>query len=169
MSGTLARDGGLQLDQGRAFVDRHAAKVRADGECRARAGDVAIGQQTLFEALGPEQQLADDEQRPALADDVELAARYEALRRAERALAGGMGPEGKDIPNLTPANLKKYSDADLKNLLTTGLTADGDVLAEAMGEVVTNTISQMSSVDLDAMVAYLRSLPSIADEKSGKK
>lgn len=89
--------------------------------------------------------------------------------RAERALAGGMGPEGKDIPNLTPANLKKYSDADLKNLLTTGLTADGDVLAEAMGEVVTNTISQMSSVDLDAMVAYLRSLPSIADEKSGKK
>ena len=87
----------------------------------------------------------------------------------ERALAGGMGPEGKDIPNLTPANLKKYSDADLKNLLTTGLTADGDVLAEAMGEVVTNTISQMSGVDLDAMVAYLRSLPSIADEKSGKK
>jgi hypothetical protein len=61
--------------------------------------------------------------------------------------------------------LKKYSDSDLKTVLTTGLTPDGDVLAETMGEVVQNTTGQLSSVDLDALVAYLRSLAALPDEK----
>jgi len=85
--------------------------------------------------------------------------------KQDRFLAGGKGPEGKDIPNITPTGLKKQSDEDLKMVLTTGLTPDGDVLAEAMGEVVQETTSQLSSVDLSALIAYLRSLPALPDDK----
>ena len=85
--------------------------------------------------------------------------------KGNRFLAGGKGPEGKDIPNLTPAKLKKQSDQELMDFLTTGLTADGDVPAEAMGEVIRNTTSQLTRDDLGAVIAYLRALPPIPDEK----
>jgi len=84
--------------------------------------------------------------------------------RRHRTLAGGKGPEGKGIPNLTPTRLKRSSDQELKDLLTTGLAPDGDVLAEAMGEVVANTTSQLTPADLDALIAYLRSIPPLPDE-----
>ncbi len=77
----------------------------------------------------------------------------------ERYLAGGEGPDGKRIPNLTPTRLEKWSDAELKEFLTLGLTPDGDVAAEAMAEVIRDTTSQLTPADLDALVAYLRSLP----------
>lgn len=82
----------------------------------------------------------------------------------DRFLAGGKGPEGKGIPNLTPTRLKKLSDAELKDFLLTGVTADGDVAAESMGEVVTNTTSQLTADDLMALIAYLRSLPPLPEE-----
>ena len=85
--------------------------------------------------------------------------------KRDRALAGtAKGPEGDRIPNLTPAKLKKWTDADLKGFLQTGLTPDGDVAAETMSEVIRNTTAQLSPEDLAAMIAYLRSLPAIADE-----
>jgi mono/diheme cytochrome c family protein len=89
--------------------------------------------------------------------------------RNDRFLAGGKGIDGKDYPNLTPANLKKWSDAELKEFLQTGLTPDMDSANSTMSEVIQNTTSQLSPVDLDALVAYLRSLPAVADEKSGAK
>lgn len=71
----------------------------------------------------------------------------------------------KDIaPNLTPTRLGKKSDAELKEFLRTAMTPDGDVAAESMAEVVTNTTSQLTPQDLDALVAYLRSLPPLPDE-----
>jgi len=82
----------------------------------------------------------------------------------ERFLGGGKGPDGKDTPNLTPTKLKKWSDTELKEFLTTGLTPDGDVAAEAMGEVVRNTTSLLTPADLAAVVAYLRSLPPLPEE-----
>jgi mono/diheme cytochrome c family protein len=85
--------------------------------------------------------------------------------KSSRTLAGGKGPDGKNVPNLTPTELKKQSDKDLKDVLTTGMTPDGDVLAEAMGEVVTNTISKLTPADLDALIAYLRTLPPLPSEK----
>ena len=66
--------------------------------------------------------------------------------------------------NLTPTRLKKYGDGELKELLKTAMTEDGDVLAESMSEVVRNTTSQLTAPDLDAMIAYLRSLPPLPDE-----
>ena len=83
-----------------------------------------------------------------------------------RTLAGGKGPEGKDIPNLTPARLKKkWGDKDLGDFLSSGLMPDGDVPSETMGEVIRNTTGQLTPQDLAAMIAYLRGLPEIEDEK----
>ena len=83
--------------------------------------------------------------------------------KKDRFLAGA-----KDVaPNLTPTKLKSWGDAELRNFLTTGLTADGDVPAQEMGEVITNTTSQLTLQDLDAMIAFLRSLPPLPEE--GKK
>jgi len=85
--------------------------------------------------------------------------------KRDRPLAGAAkGPEGKRVPNLTPAKLVKWNDNDLKEFLLSGLTPDGDVTAEAMGEVVRNTTSQLVPEDLAAMIAYLRALPPIPDE-----
>lgn len=84
--------------------------------------------------------------------------------RRDRFLAGGKGPEGKGIPNLTPTKLKKLSDAELKDFLVSGTTPDGDVPAEAMGEVIRNTTSQLTPEDLASLIVYLRALPPLADE-----
>ena len=70
----------------------------------------------------------------------------------------------KDVaPNLTPTRLKKRGDGELRNFLTTGLTEDGDVPAKEMGEVITNTTSQLTPEDLNAMIAFLRSLPPLPE------
>lgn len=85
--------------------------------------------------------------------------------KTSRLMAGGMGPEGKEVPNLTPGGgLKKWRDQDIQEFLVTGLTSDGDVPAEAMGEVIRNTTSKLTPADMAAMIAYLRSLPPVADE-----
>ena len=83
--------------------------------------------------------------------------------KSGRFLAGGKGPDGKGVSNLT--NLKKQSDKEIKDFLTTGLTAEGDVPAEAMGEVIKNTTSQLTPPDLEALIAYLRTLPPLPSEK----
>jgi len=83
----------------------------------------------------------------------------------DRFLAGSKtGPDGKGVPNLTPTKLKKWDDGELKDFLQTGMTPDGDVAAETMGEVVRNTTGQLTPDDLAALIAYLRSLPPLPDE-----
>jgi len=81
-----------------------------------------------------------------------------------RHLAGAKLGEGTSAQNLTPTRLKKKSDTEVKEFLQTAMTPDGDVAAEAMAEVVRNTTSQLTPADLDAVVAYLRSLPPLPDE-----
>ena len=98
--------------------------------------------------------------RSAIAASAIRRATSSAGRSKDRFLAGA-----KDVaPNLTPTRLKSWSDADLRNFLTTGLTADGDVPAKEMGEVIANTTSQLTPEDLDAMIAYLRSLPPLPED-----
>ena len=74
------------------------------------------------------------------------------------------GSELAKAPNLTPTRLKGKGDAELKEFLQSGMTPDGDVAAESMAEVVRNTTGQLTPQDLDALVAYLRSLPPLPDE-----
>lgn len=83
--------------------------------------------------------------------------------KKSRILAGGKGPEGNDIPNLTPTGLKKWSDRELRDFLVLGTTPDGDFPEETMAEVINKTTSQLTPQDLAAMIAYLRSLPPLPD------
>jgi len=86
--------------------------------------------------------------------------------KRDRHLAGSeQGPEGKSVSNITPARLKKWSDAEIRDFLQTGMTSDGDVTSETMGEVVTNTTSQLTPPDMAALIAYLRSIPPVESEK----
>ena len=80
-----------------------------------------------------------------------------------RFLAGGKGYEGKSIPNLTPAGLGLWSDAQLREFFVTGITPDDDTVSEAMMEVIRNSTSRLTAADITAMIAYLRSLPEVAD------
>jgi mono/diheme cytochrome c family protein len=81
----------------------------------------------------------------------------------DRKLAGGkMGSKG--IPNLTPTRLGKWSDAELREFLLTGMTPDFDSADETMAEVVRNTTSQLTPADLAAMIAWLRALPPLPEE-----
>jgi mono/diheme cytochrome c family protein len=82
-----------------------------------------------------------------------------------RAFAGAKLADGDGAPNITPARLKKWNDAELKDFLAFGLAPDGDVVGETMGEVIRNTTGKLRSEDLTAVIAYLRSLPPIAAEK----
>jgi mono/diheme cytochrome c family protein len=81
-----------------------------------------------------------------------------------RELAGGKGPDGKRVSNLTPTRLKSWSDADLREFFVTGIMPDGDAANKTMDEVVRNTTSQLTAADRDAMIAYLRSLAPLPDE-----
>ncbi len=82
----------------------------------------------------------------------------------QRYLTGGMGPEGKKIPALTPAHLGKWTDGDLKDFLTTGILPDGDVAGEVMSIVIKYSTSKLTAADLDATIAYIRSLPALPDK-----
>ncbi len=74
--------------------------------------------------------------------------------------AGGFpftGPWGTSVStNITPTGLARYSDADLKKVITTGVRPDGSKLKPPMG---TAYYAKMRAAGLDAMVAYLRALP----------
>jgi mono/diheme cytochrome c family protein len=84
-----------------------------------------------------------------------------ALER-DRWLAGGRLPDGR-VPNLTPTRLKKWNDAQLREFLRSGATPDGDPPSDVMDEVIRNSTSQLMPRDLEALVAYLRSLPPLPE------
>lgn len=74
--------------------------------------------------------------------------------------AGGMlfhGPWGVSASaNITPAGIGGKSDEEIKQMITTGTRADGTKLLPPMGF---NYYANLTAEDLDAIVAYLRSLP----------
>jgi mono/diheme cytochrome c family protein len=84
--------------------------------------------------------------------------------KKSRYLGGAKLGDDVNAPNITPTRLKKYGAAELKDILTSGLYPDGDVMGETMSEVVKNTTSQLIPGDLDALSAYLLSVPPLPDE-----
>jgi mono/diheme cytochrome c family protein len=84
--------------------------------------------------------------------------------KTSRYLGGAKLGDDVNAPNITPTKLKKYGPAELKDILTSGLYPDGDVMGETMSEVVKNTTSQLTAADLDALIAYLLSVPPLPDE-----
>lgn len=84
--------------------------------------------------------------------------------KSNRYLAGGKGPDGKNVPNITPIRLQKWSDQEVKYYLTTGVMPDGDVANKMMNEVIQNATSVLKPDDMSALISYLRLLPRLADE-----
>jgi len=79
-------------------------------------------------------------------------------------------PGGGRVPNITPdrdTGIGKWSTADYQDLLSTGMTAEGDFVGGEMGEVVKNSTAPLTPVDRAALIAYLRQLPAIANRISG--
>ena len=74
--------------------------------------------------------------------------------------AGGFefhGPWGTSVSsNLTPTGLKDRSDADIKKMISTGTRPDGSKMFPPMAYPY---YANISAADLDAIVAYLRTLP----------
>ena len=74
--------------------------------------------------------------------------------------AGGFefhGPWGVSVsPNITPTGLSKWSDDEVKQMITTGKRPNGSPMMPPMGY---SYYANISDSDLDAIVAYLRSLP----------
>jgi mono/diheme cytochrome c family protein len=70
------------------------------------------------------------------------------------------GPWGKSIsPNITPSNsagLGRWSDDEIKRAITQGIKKDGSRLKPPMGY---GYYAKMNAEDLDAVVAWLRSIP----------
>jgi mono/diheme cytochrome c family protein len=77
----------------------------------------------------------------------------------DKAFAGNpAGPDDQNAPNLTPTGIGKLTQQDLRALLSTGMTPDGDYLGSGMADVVDGT-AKLTPADRDAIIAYLRTVP----------
>ena len=74
--------------------------------------------------------------------------------------AGGFefhGPWGVSVsPNITPTGLSEYSDDEIIGMISTGKRPDGSPMLPPMGY---GYYANMTREDLEALVAYLRTLP----------
>lgn len=83
---------------------------------------------------------------------------FGAVKTSTR-FAGGIDPEGTGfIPNITPARLGRWSEADIAEVLRSGATPDHGPVGSSMADVVTNTAS-LPAADRDAIARYIKSLP----------
>src|SRR6202012_863558 len=77
----------------------------------------------------------------------------------DRAYTGNpVGPDGQNAPNLTPTGIGKLTQADLREMLSSGMTPDGDFLGSGMADVVLGT-AKLTQADRDAIIAYIRTQP----------
>jgi mono/diheme cytochrome c family protein len=73
--------------------------------------------------------------------------------------AGGPDPEGVGfVPNITPARIGSWSEAEIAEVLKTGRTPQHGRVGSSMLDVVTNT-AMLPQADRDAIAAYIKSLP----------
>lgn len=85
----------------------------------------------------------------------------------ERRFAGGPNPTGEgSVPNITqhPDGLADWSEADIAELLASGMTPEFDSVGGDMGLVVKNT-GQLSAEDRAAMAHYLKHLEPVASQR----
>lgn len=82
-------------------------------------------------------------------------------------LAGGPNPDGPGfIPNITPheTGLAAWSVDEIVEYLTSGFTPEFDSVGGSMVSVVENT-EKIKAEDRQAIAAYLKSLPAIAENR----
>jgi mono/diheme cytochrome c family protein len=79
--------------------------------------------------------------------------------KASARFAGGPDPSGTGyIPNITPAQIGGWSEADIATMLKTGATPDLRVVGSSMADVVRNT-SGLPDSDRGAIAVYIKALP----------
>jgi mono/diheme cytochrome c family protein len=86
-------------------------------------------------------------------------------------LSGAPDPEGKGfVPNITPdpTGIGSWSVKDITYALETGFLPDGDVLGGTMAKVQDN-MAKLTPADREAIAAYLKSIPPVANARPKKK
>jgi mono/diheme cytochrome c family protein len=84
-----------------------------------------------------------------------------------RLLAGAVMMSDDIAPNLTPdesAGLGGLPDDDIVHFLMTGEYDDGSTVEGPMERVIQNGTSKLTEDDVRAIVAYLRSIPAVAEK-----
>jgi hypothetical protein len=90
-----------------------------------------------------------------------------------RFLAGnqkGKGPEGKEVPNITPdkaTGIGDWTEEQIAEYLGTGNRPDGDVAGGMMGEVIQGSSAgykDLTKADRLAIARYLKSIPAIRNK-----
>ncbi len=79
------------------------------------------------------------------------------------------GPEGELAPNITPhaaTGIGDWSAADLRWLMQTGFLPDGDDVQGLMAELIEHGYSHLTPDDMNAIVAYLQTIPPIENRVS---
>jgi mono/diheme cytochrome c family protein len=85
---------------------------------------------------------------------------------AHQEMAGGTGPGGKEVPNITPhreGGIGRWTRADLELFLELGMMPDGDFAGGSMTAVIDDNTSQLTPEDRAAIATYLESLPPLPD------
>ena len=80
-----------------------------------------------------------------------------------RWLGGAPNPEGRGrIPNITPGgDFRRWTAGEIVYYLRAGLDPDFDAAGGTMVDVIANT-SQLADGDLEAIAAYLKSIPAVS-------
>lgn len=77
------------------------------------------------------------------------------------------GPEGELVPNITPdeeTGIGRWSTRDIVFLFRTGFRPDGNDLQGGMREAIDDGLKYLTQADLEAIAAYLKSIPPIRYE-----
>ncbi|HET9904821.1 MAG TPA: cytochrome c [Xanthobacteraceae bacterium] len=73
--------------------------------------------------------------------------------------AGGPNPEGEGwVPNITQASLREWTVDDIRELLSSGMTREGETVGGSMRAVVRN-MAELPEADRRAIAVYIKSLP----------
>jgi mono/diheme cytochrome c family protein len=82
---------------------------------------------------------------------------------------GGPSPDGNGgVPNITQFKLKAWTEQNIVDTLTDGMTPDADRVGGNMVEVVRNT-AKLTEADRLAIAAYIKSLPAVEGLKPAPK
>ena len=82
---------------------------------------------------------------------------------------GGPSPDGNGgVPNITQFKLKAWTEQNIADTLTDGMTPDADRVGGNMVEVVRNT-AKLTEADRRAIAAYIKSLPAVEGLKPAPK
>jgi mono/diheme cytochrome c family protein len=84
---------------------------------------------------------------------------YGALDRGHLFAGAGAGKER--VPNITSSSdgIGDWSTSDITTFLKLGIKPDGDFVGGEMARIVSNATSKLPQEDIDAIAAYLQSLP----------